>query len=98
VSEAPDWRALFAVRDLEEAFTAGPELEPCCRADTTHPIERTIEDGQVGHAPGNSWYPQIADRACGKQLWISRPGNSPRVFLPHSRWITFSLLTGLYLC
>ena len=67
------------------------------RADSS--IEHTVEDYQVDGACG---------RAC-RSLVIHtftvvpvektvdhQPGNSPEVFLPHSRWITFSLLTAIF--
>ena len=69
------------------------------RADSS--IEHTIEDYQVGDVLGPACRSLVIHRlptcACGNSMWITRRENRPKVFLPHSRWIAFSLFTAQYL-
>jgi hypothetical protein len=66
------------------------------RADSS--IEHTVEDYQVDDGPQGDLpkpgYPQIVHLCLWKTFVDHQLGNPPKVFLPHSRWITFSLFTG----
>src|SRR6266567_3330335 len=69
------------------------------RADSS--IEHTVEGYQLGGAGGRaSVSPDIhrlTTHACGKELWTADREIPREVFLPHSRWITFPLLTAVCL-
>jgi hypothetical protein len=69
------------------------------RADSS--IEHTVEDYQVDGACGRAFVSPVIHRssrlACGQRLWITDREIPVKVFLPHSRWIRFPLLTRAYL-
>src|SRR5271167_1442054 len=69
------------------------------RADSS--IEHTVEDYQVDGACAPASAGQVIHRlpepACGQYPWITAQEIPREVFLPHSRWITFPLLTRVHL-